>query len=137
VEPARIEIVRVLDAFCDAIARRDVGVVSYLFLPRDDVMVVTSEDAVLRDRGELEGFLERYARSSTTYSWDWERPLVAVEDDVAWLIAEGVETATTPSGDVRTPYRMTLLCLHRTGDGESLKRTVLHHTISEVPHRSR
>ena len=91
------------------------GVVSDLFLPRDDVMVVTSEDAVLRDRGELEGFLERYARSSTTYSWDWERPLVAVEDDVAWLLAEGVETATTPSGDVRTPYRMTLLCLHRDG----------------------
>jgi ketosteroid isomerase-like protein len=115
VEPARIEIVRVLDAFCDAIARRDVGVVSDLFLPRDDVMVVTFEDAVLRDRGELAGFLERYARSSTTYSWDWERPLVAVEDDVAWLLAEGVETATTPSGDVRTPYRMTLLCLHRDG----------------------
>ena len=91
------------------------GVVSDQFLPRDDVMVVTSEDAVLRDRGELEGFLERYARSSTTYSWDWERPLVAVEDDVAWLLAEGVETATTPSGDVRTPYRMTLLCLHRDG----------------------
>jgi hypothetical protein len=87
VEPARIEIVRVLDAFCDAIARRDVGVVSDLFLPRDDVMVVTSEDAVLRDRGELEGFLERHARSSTTYSWDWERPLVAVEDDVVWLLA--------------------------------------------------
>ena len=84
-----------------------------LFLPRDDVMVVTSEDVVLRDRGELEGFLERYARSSTTYSWEWEPSLVAVEGDVAWLLAEGIETATTPSGGVRTPYRMTLMCLHR------------------------
>lgn len=114
-EPARIEIVRVLDAFCDAIARRDVGAVLDLFLPRDDVMVVTSEDATLRDRNELEGFLERYAHSSTTYSWEWERWVVAVEDDVAWLLAEGVETATTPSGGVRAPYRMTLLCLHRDG----------------------
>lgn len=115
VETAQIEVVRVLDAFCDAIARRDVGVVSDLFLPRDDVMVVTSEDAVLRDRGQLEAFLERYARSPTIYTWEWERSTVAIAGDVAWLLAEGIETAARPGGDVRTQYRMTMLCQQHDG----------------------
>lgn len=78
-------------------------------------MVVTSEDAVLRDRGELESFLLRYAQGPATYSWQWEHVAVAAGDDVAWLLAEGFETASRSDGAVRTPYRMTMLCLRGEG----------------------
>ena len=104
------EIVLVLDTFCDAFARRDVDVVRSLFLPRQDVMVVTSEDTVLRDRAALDVFLDRYAAGETVYSWQWERSTVVIEGETAWLLAEGVETAAGPTGETRTPYRMTILC---------------------------
>lgn len=44
----------------------------------------------------LEGFLLRYAAGPMTYSWEWERVSVAADDAVAWLLAEGIETATRP-----------------------------------------
>ena len=109
-EEARAEIIAVLDRFCDAFARRDVDTVRGCFLPREDVMVVTSEDAVLRDRADLELFLDRYAAGTTVYSWLWEQSTVAIEGETSWLLAEGVETAAGPTGETRTPYRMTMLC---------------------------
>lgn len=109
------DVVDLLDAFCDAFTRRDAAGVLRLFAPRPDVTVVTSEDAVLRNRGELESFLLRYAQGRATYSWQWEHVAVAAGDDVAWLLAEGFETASRPDGAARTPYRMTMLCLRSEG----------------------
>jgi hypothetical protein len=43
-------VIDVLRAFCDALTRRDVNAVVGLLVPGEDVMVVTSEEAVLRDR---------------------------------------------------------------------------------------
>lgn len=114
-DSARVDVIDVLDAFCDALARHDVGAVVGLLVPGDDVMVVTSEEAVLRDRSQFQAFLERYATGATTYSWKWERSTVAVSGEVAWLLAEGVETATSPTGETRTPYRMTMLCQRHHG----------------------
>jgi ketosteroid isomerase-like protein len=115
VDSSPADVIDVLGAFCDAFAGRDVNAVVGLLVPGDDVVVVTSEDAVLRDRAEFEAFLARYAKGATTYSWEWERSTVAVSGEVAWLLAEGVETATRPSGETRTPYRMTMLCQRRHG----------------------
>jgi ketosteroid isomerase-like protein len=109
------DVIDVLGAFCDALARRDVNAVVGLLVPGEDVVVVTSEDAVLRDRAQFEAFLKRYANGPTTYTWDWERSTVAVSGQVAWLLAEGVETATSPAGETRTPYRMTMLCQQHHG----------------------
>jgi ketosteroid isomerase-like protein len=109
-ETVREEVIRMLDAFCEAFARRDVDALRRLFLPREDVIVVTSEDAVLHDRSELEAFLGRYGDGPTTYSWKWKRSTVAIAGEVAWLLAEGVETAAHETRQVRTPYRMTMLC---------------------------
>jgi len=115
VETSRKQVIGVLEEFCGAFARRDVMAVARLLLPREDVMVVTSEDAVLRSRTQLDAFLQTYANGATTYSWQWDRATVAVSGEVAWLLAEGFETAEGPSGMVRTPYRMTLLCQRHNG----------------------
>jgi hypothetical protein len=44
---------------------------------------------------ELIGFLNRYVNGPTTYSWEWDRHDVAAAGPVAWLLAEGTETATS------------------------------------------
>lgn len=115
VETTRRYVIRVLHVFCDAFARRDVDAVVRLLVPREDVMVVTSEEAVLRNRAQLDAFLQTYAHGDTTYSWEWERDTVAVSGEMAWLLAEGMEIAASPSGEVRTPYRMTMLCQRDNG----------------------
>ena len=115
VETDRLDLIGVLEEFCDAFRRRDIDAVADLLLPRDDVMVVTSEEAVLRNRVQFRRFLERYANGAATFSWDWQRTTVTVSDQVAWLLAEGTETAESDSGAVRTPYRMTMLCQRHDG----------------------
>jgi SnoaL-like domain len=49
----------------------------------------------------------------TTYSWAWDRLEVFTAGAVAWLLAEGTETAATPAGEQKHPYRMTILCEKR------------------------
>ena len=115
VETDRRDLIGVLEEFCDAFRRRDIDAVADLLLPRDDVMVVTSEEPVLRNRAQFDAFLERYAKGAATYSWDWQRTTVAVSEQVAWLLAEGIETAESDLGAVRTPYRMTMLCRRHDG----------------------
>ena len=64
------------DAFCRGFADRDVEAVLDEFGSSGTVMCVTSEDAVLHDREELELFLRRYAAGETTYSWEWDTRIV-------------------------------------------------------------
>lgn len=80
-----------------------------LFADDPRVAVITSEEWLLRGTGEVRTFLERYVSGPTTYSWQWQRHDVAVVGSVAWLLAEGVEIATTPSGAQQHQYRMTML----------------------------
>ena len=114
-ETDRRDVIRVLDKFCSVFRDRDVDAVSDLFLPRADVRVGTSEEAVLRDRAQFDAFLTRYIRGATTYSWEWERTTVAVSESVAWLLAEGIESAESGGRIVRAPYRMTMLCQRQDG----------------------
>ena len=79
-----------------------------LFFDNDAMVCVTSEDAVLHSRAELELFVERYASGPTTYSWEWRRRQVAAQEGGAWLLAEGTETAAGERGETRSEYRMTL-----------------------------
>ena len=105
--------VDVLDSFCAAFAARDAESVFRLFAPDDDVAMVTSEQALLRGPDEIRAFLERYARGETTYSWTWERRDVSASGSVAWVLAEGTETAAAPARREAHPYRMTLVCEQR------------------------
>jgi uncharacterized protein (TIGR02246 family) len=105
--------VGMLDSFCSAFQARDAEAAMQLFAPEPDVVVVTSEESVLRGPDELQAFLRAYAQGPTTYSWAWERLEVSTADAVAWLLAEGSETAATQAGEQQHPYRMTMVCEKR------------------------
>ena len=105
----------VLDAFCTAFERRDRDAVMGLLAPDSEVAVVTSEEPLLRGHDELRRFLDSYVASATTYSWKWARREVFKAGAVAWLLAEGTETATTEDRQENHPYRMTMVCENRDG----------------------
>ena len=109
------DVISVLEEFCSAFAKRDVNTVMHLVAPDPDVVVITSEDALLRGPHELRAFLESYVRGATTYSWEWDRYDVSAAGSVAWLLGEGTETAATGSDVERHHYRMTMV-LERRGD---------------------
>jgi ketosteroid isomerase-like protein len=101
------ELIEVLDRFCSAFARRDPGAVLRLCAPDLDLVVVTSEESLLRGPAELRRFLARYVKGSTTYSWGVGPPRCL--DNGAWLLAEGTETAASEERVARHPYRMTMV----------------------------
>ena len=103
------QLIEVLERFCSAFADRDAEAVIHLFVDDGDVVVVTSEEPLLRGAEELMGFLDRYVNGPTTYSWEWDRHDVAAAGSVAWLLAEGTETATSADHAERHPYRMTMV----------------------------
>jgi ketosteroid isomerase-like protein len=112
---ARMEgdVISVLEGFCSAFAERNMDTVMRLVAPDSDVVVITSEEALLRGPHELRTFLESYVRGATTYSWEWDRHDVSAAGSVAWLLAEGTETAATGSDVERHHYRMTMVLERR------------------------
>jgi ketosteroid isomerase-like protein len=104
------ELIEVLDRFCAAFADRDAEGVMHLLARDPGVVVVTSEEPLLRGPAELKHFLDRYVDGPTTYSWDWDRHDVSTAGSVAWLLAEGIETAATETAVEQHPYRMTMVC---------------------------
>lgn len=107
------DVIDLHERFCRAFEMRNAAAVLELIAPDADVIVVTSEDALLRGVEELRAFLEAYVHGPTRYSWVWTRRDVSMIGPVAWLLAEGTETAA--AGGVRTdhPYRMTIICEQR------------------------
>ncbi|MDT7546101.1 MAG: hypothetical protein QOE99_2211 [Actinomycetota bacterium] len=105
--------VGMLESFCSAFQARDAEAVMRLFAPDPDLVVVTSEESLLRGPHELQTFLRAYEQGPATYSWIWDRLEVSTADAVAWLLAEGTETAATQDGEQEHPYRMTIVCERR------------------------
>jgi hypothetical protein len=110
----KAELIEVLNRFCSAFARRDPGPVLRLCAADLDLVVVTSEESVLRGPAELRRFLDRYVEGSTTNSWEWDRHDVSIAGhdvsiagSVAWLLADGTETAASEERVAHHPYRMT------------------------------
>ena len=123
-----MELLEVLQRFCSGFADREAEAVMRLFGRDPDVLVVTSEKPLLRGSVELKRFLDRYVAGSTTYSWKWDRHDVCAAGSVAWLFAEGTETAVTHDRLERHPYRMTMV-LERWGG-----RWLLMHVHGSTPH---
>ncbi len=105
----------ILEAFCSRFAARDADGVMRLFASDVDVVMVTSEEPVLRGAEDIRAFLRRYAEGTTTYSWTWDRRSVSAAGTVGWLLAEGIETATRGDREQKHPYRMTMVCEKRDG----------------------
>ncbi len=110
-----VELIEVLDYFCSAFARRDPEAVLRVCGPDLDLVVVTSEEPLLRATAELRRFLDRYLEGATTHSWEWERYDVSTAGSVAGLLAEGTEIAASEDHAARHPYRMTMVFEHREG----------------------
>lgn len=103
------ELIEVLDRFCSGFASREADAVLSVCALEPDLIVVTSEEPLLRGPDELRGFLDRYIEGNTTYSWEWDRRDVSIAGSLAWLLAEGTESAASPEGVARHPYRMTMV----------------------------
>ena len=103
------ELIEVLERFCSGFADRNAEAVMRLFAPHPGLVVVTSADSLLRGPAELRSFLDRYVDGSTTYSWEWDRHDCSTAGSVAWLLAEGTETAATENSLERHPYRMSMV----------------------------
>jgi uncharacterized protein (TIGR02246 family) len=105
----------ILERFCAAFAARNADAVMRLFARDGDVVMVTSEESLLRGPDEIAAFLQRYRRGTTTYSWRWDRRDVSAAGAVGWLLAEGTETAATEDREAKHPYRMSIVCENRDG----------------------
>jgi len=107
------ELIEVLERFCSGFASRDAEAVMGLFAPHPDLVVVTSEESLLRGTVELRRFLNRYVEGPRTYSWEWDRHEVSTAGSVAWLLAEGTETAASEDRVEQHAYRMTMVLERR------------------------
>jgi ketosteroid isomerase-like protein len=79
----------VLARFRAAVAARDTAGVLGSFAPDPDVLVVTSEQPLLRGHEELVAFVGGYAEGPTTYSWESRSCEVSAAGTAAWLLAQG------------------------------------------------
>ena len=113
--PTEAALREILERFCSGFAARDADAVMQLFAPDADVVMVTSEEALLRGPDEVGAFLRRYAEGTTTYSWSWDRRDASAAGAVGWLLAEGTETAAGEDREERHPYRMSMVCEKRDG----------------------
>ena len=107
--PTETELIGVLEKFCSGFAEQDTEAVMSVFGPDPDVVVVTSEESLLRGPAQLKRFLDGYTGGATTYTWKWDRHMVRATGSVAWLLAEGTETALTDGRVEKHPYRMTMV----------------------------
>ena len=122
------ELIGILETFCSGFADRNAEAVMGVFGPDPNLAVVTSEESLLRGPAELQSFLERYIAGATTYSWTWDRRDVFIAGSVAWLLAEGTETAVSGGHVQEHPYRMTMVLESRQD------RWVLLHVHGSSPH---
>ena len=122
------ELLELHERFCEGFAQRRPDLVLDTVADAPELVVVTSEETVLRSTGELRAFLERYAAGPTTYSWTWDRRDAATSNSWGCLLAVGTETASGEGGEQATPYRMTLVA-ERTDD-----RWVLLQVHGSSPH---
>jgi uncharacterized protein (TIGR02246 family) len=123
-------LLEILERFCSGFAGRDADGVVQLFAADADVVMVTSEESLLRGPEEVRAFLRRYARGTIRYSWTWDRRDVSAAGAVGWLLAEGTETAAAEEGEEEHPYRMSMVCERRNG------RWLLVQVNGSSPHQS-
>jgi uncharacterized protein (TIGR02246 family) len=121
-------LLELLERFCSGFAARDADGVMQLFASDADVVMVTSEESLLRGPDEVRAFLHRYAQGTTRYSWAWDRRDVSAAGTVGWLLAEGTETAAADERRETHPYRMSMVCERRDG------RWLLVHVHGSSPH---
>jgi hypothetical protein len=105
------ELFELHDRFCSGFSNRDPEAVLATVANGADLVIVTSEDALLEGTEQFRAFLAHYVEGPTTYSWSWDRRQGAVVGGIGLLLAIGTELAATADRRVETPYRMTLAAM--------------------------
>jgi uncharacterized protein (TIGR02246 family) len=109
------ELLEILERFCCGFAATDAEGVVQLFAPDADVVMVTSEESLLRGPDDVGAFLHRYVQGTTRYSWTWDSCDVSAAGEVGWLLAEGTETSAAEGREEKHPFRMSVVCEKRNG----------------------
>jgi uncharacterized protein (TIGR02246 family) len=109
------ELLELLERFCSGFAAQAADAVMELFAPDADIIMVTSEESLLRGPDDVNAFLRRYARGTTTYSWTWDRVDVSAAGSVGWLLAEGMEVVAAEERVEKHRFRMSMVCEMRDG----------------------
>ncbi len=103
------ELLELHDRFCGGFAEKNPERVLSTVADTPDLVVVTSEDTILRGVTELREFLDGYVHGPTVYSWSWQVREPSCSGACGRMLAVGTETAATPDRQLQAPYRMTLV----------------------------
>ena len=103
VDSAEARLLALHDQFCQGFADRRPDLVLEVVVDNAGLVVVTSEESLLRGIEALEAFLQRYVNGDTTYSWTWDQRDVVCSDDWGCLLAVGTETASSQTAEHQTP----------------------------------
>jgi uncharacterized protein (TIGR02246 family) len=114
-EQVGVALLELLERFCSGFAALDADGVVELFAPDADIVMVTSEESLLRGPDEVTAFLHGYAQGTTAYSWTWDRVDISAAGSVGWLLAEGIEIVAADERIEKHPYRMSMVCEKRDG----------------------
>ena len=116
---AEARLLELHDRFCAGFTDRRPELVLEAVADSPELVVVTSEDSLLRGTDELRAFLERYVAGPTAYSWTWDRRDTVASESWGRLLAVGTEAASSGTEQLLTPYRMTVI-RERTNNGWAL-----------------
>jgi len=110
----------VVDALDAAFAQRDITAALDLFVADEDIAFLGSakQEQALgheRVRQRLEAILALPEVAGGSFEIAWDERRVRIEGDVAWVVATGEATWTSPRRTVRFPYRLTGILLRRDG----------------------
>ena len=75
-----------------------------------DICFIASEAIELKDRAQLEHFIDSYTAQPTAFSSGWDHRGECVAGDVGWVVAFGHDRAQAGQGDQQYQFRMMLAC---------------------------
>ena len=101
-------VLAVLDAFNDALGRRDLEATLALFVTDADVTLVGSEvGETATGPSELRSFFERIFARPGTFFFEWRSCTVSARGEVAWFFADAAARYTEHERVATVSYRTT------------------------------
>jgi ketosteroid isomerase-like protein len=102
------EVMAVLDAFNEALERRDLDATLALFVQHPDVTLVGSEQGeTATGPSELRSFFERIFARPGIFRFEWRSCTVSARGDVAWFFADAIARYTENDHIASVAYRTT------------------------------
>jgi uncharacterized membrane protein/ketosteroid isomerase-like protein len=103
----REEVSAALDRLNQLLSARNTSIVDEFASTPDVILLGSEAGEVAIGRDQLAAFFDRLFALPVQLSWEWKERRISSEGDVAWVFADGSVVLTSPSGEMRAPYRMT------------------------------